>query len=130
MQHRELAEILLDRSYHVRKPPQPPFILSSGKESWHYFECQRTTSYAQALPVIGKAFHGLLLPGVVCVGGLTRGADPIADAIAYYSAATAQVVNTFSVRKQLKEHGTKKWIEGSARRGDQVTVVDDVVTSG
>jgi orotate phosphoribosyltransferase len=131
MENEKLAEILLERSYHERAPDEPPFILASGKQSWHYFECQRTTSYAAALPVLGQAFFERLLPSVTCVGGLTRGADPIADCIAYYSAAQGgRPVNTFSVRKQLKDHGTMKWIEGSAGEGERVAIVDDVVTSG
>lgn len=131
MRHPELAQILLDRSYHERRHPEPPFILASGKESRHYFECQRTTSYAAALPLIGQAFFEELDPRVTCVGGLTRGADPIADSIAFYSAVRGErLVNTFSVRKQPKDHGTKKWIEGSAAEGDVVALVDDVVTSG
>lgn len=127
----DLAQILLRRSYHVRRPEEPPFILASGKQSWHYFECQRTTSFAPALPLIGAAFYPRLRPEVACVGGLARGADPVADAIAYYSAVAGdRPVNTFSVRKALKDHGTMKWIEGSAAKGDVVAVVDDVATSG
>lgn len=126
-----LADLLVTRSYHVRRPDEAPFILASGKESWHYFECQRTTSFAPALPLIGRAFFERLLPEVVCVGGLTRGADPIVDATAYYSAAAGgRPVHTFSVRKAVKDHGTQKWIEGSAAEGDAVAVVDDVATSG
>lgn len=127
----QLARILLERSYHVRQPSEEPFVLASGEQSWHYFECQRTTSFAEALPLIGEEFYSRLPDSVVCVGGLTRGADPIADAIACYSAQGGRrLVNTFSVRKAPKDHGTKQWIEGSAEPGDTVAVVDDVVTSG
>ena len=130
-----LAEILIARSYHVRRPPEEPFVLASGKTSWHYFECQRTTSHAAALPLIGQAFYERLLPEVVCIGGLTRGADPIADAVAFYSSLRAsrgdgRTVDTYSVRKEQKDHGTTRWVEGSARPGDKVAVVDDVLTSG
>jgi orotate phosphoribosyltransferase len=36
----------------------------------------------------------------------------------------------FSVRKNAKEHGARRWLEGSAERGDAVVVVEDVITSG
>ncbi len=36
----------------------------------------------------------------------------------------------FSVRKAAKDHGATRWLEGSARRGDTVVVVEDVITSG
>lgn len=130
MQHPELARILLTRSYFERRPPQDPFILASGQPSWFYFDCEKTTSFAKALPLIGEAFYGRLQPEVVCVGGLTRGADPIAECIAYYSADKDRAVNAFSVRKELKPHGTPTWVEGSATVGEGVALVDDVVTSG
>jgi orotate phosphoribosyltransferase len=130
MENAELARILMDRSYLERQPPEEPFVLSSGKSSWHYFDCERTTSFAEALPLLAEAFSARLSPSVVCVGGPTRGADPIADAIAYRSAVVGRPINTFSVRRDCKEHGIPGWIEGSAQRGDRVAFVDDVVTSG
>ncbi len=131
MEHTPLARFLGERSYQERKPPQEPFILASGKTSRHYFECQKTTSFAPALPLIGEAFYAQLLPEVRCAGGLTRGADPIADAIAYYSAVRGErPIHVFSVRKQQKDHGTQRWVEGSAVAGDPVAVVDDVATTG
>src|SRR5437588_5511974 len=131
MQHPELAAVLIDRSYRERRPPEQPFTLASGKQSWHYFECQRTTSHAPALPLIGEAFYARLDASVQAVGGLTRGADPIADAIAFYSALEGRrPIDTFSVRKQLKNHGTMSWIEGSWEPGRRVALVDDVITTG
>ena len=58
------------------------------------------------------------------------GADPIAAAVAFHSAGTAHPVAWFSVRKAAKEHGATRWLEGSARPGDAVVVVEDVITSG
>jgi orotate phosphoribosyltransferase len=80
--------------------------------------------------MIGRAIYERLLSGVVCVGGPTRGADPIADAVAYYSTTVDHPIHTFSIRRERKEHGIPGWIEGSAQRGDRVAFVDDVVTSG
>jgi len=39
-------------------------------------------------------------------------------------------VNAFSVRKQPKDHGTRKWVEGCVAAGTKVVVIDDVVTTG
>lgn len=64
------------------------------------------------------------------VGGLTLGADPVAYAIAYTSAASSHALRAFTVRKEEKAHGTKNLIEGPFRKGDQVLVVDDVITTG
>jgi orotate phosphoribosyltransferase len=67
---------------------------------------------------------------VDAVGGLTLGADPIAYAISYASASTTKPLRAFTVRKQAKAHGTAKLIEGPFVAGDQVAIVEDVVTTG
>ena len=36
----------------------------------------------------------------------------------------------FIVRKELKKHGSIKWIEGNVKPGDSVLILDDVVTTG
>lgn len=64
------------------------------------------------------------------VGGLTMGADPIACAVAYASAASQRPLRAFSVRKEPKTHGTGKLIEGPFRAGDRVAVIEDTITTG
>jgi len=64
------------------------------------------------------------------IGGLTLGADPIAYAISYASAATAEPLRAFTVRKEAKTHGTGRLIEGPFARGDRVVVIEDVITTG
>src|SRR5438093_10602426 len=117
------------RSYLVKGSHEGPFVVSSGKTSSHYFDLERTTSYAPALPLIGRAIFERLLPGVVCVGSPTRRADPIAAAVAYYSTTVGHPIHTFSIRRDRKEHGIPGWIEGSAQAGDRAAFVDDVVLS-
>lgn len=36
----------------------------------------------------------------------------------------------FFVRKERKEHGLQRWVEGAAEPGDRVLVVEDTVTTG
>jgi len=64
------------------------------------------------------------------IGGLTMGADPIACAVSYASAATSRPMRAFTVRKEPKTHGTSKLIEGPFRTGDRVVVVEDTITTG
>jgi orotate phosphoribosyltransferase len=64
------------------------------------------------------------------VGGLTLGADPIACAISYASAASDAPVRAFTVRKEPKTHGTGKLIEGPFKEGDRVVVIEDTITTG
>ncbi len=67
---------------------------------------------------------------VDAVGGLTLGADPISYAISYASAGSGRPVRAFTVRKEAKVHGTGKLIEGPFKAGDQVAVIEDVITTG
>jgi orotate phosphoribosyltransferase len=123
---RNLAKILVERSY-----IQGDFVLASGRRSRFYFDCKLTTCFAQAMPLIGAAFIAEFARAGTqprSVGGLTSGADPIAQAIAHHSLASGPVRDFFIVRKDRKDHGTRKWIEGCPQ--DPVAIVDDVVTSG
>ncbi len=64
------------------------------------------------------------------VGGMTLGADPVAYAIAAASTASPPVIDAFTVRKQAKDHGTGRRIEGCFEPGAPVVVVEDVLTTG
>jgi orotate phosphoribosyltransferase len=121
-----LAKLLVQRSY-----LSGDFVLASGRHSTTYFDCRLTTTFAEAMPLIGAAFaREFRRAGTnpASVGGLTMGADPIAQAIAHHSLAQGPVRNAFTVRKERKAHGTGQWIEGCAE--SPVAIVDDVVTSG
>jgi orotate phosphoribosyltransferase len=61
------------------------------------------------------------------VGGMTMGADPIACA----ALAGGAEVNAFFVRKEVKQHGLSRRIEGPLLGAeDRCMVVEDVVTTG
>ena len=65
--------------------------------------------------------------GATAVGGLTMGADPIACA----ALAGGADVKAFFVRKEAKDHGLARRIEGPLlESGDRCLVVEDVVTTG
>jgi orotate phosphoribosyltransferase len=64
------------------------------------------------------------------VGGLTMGADPVGTAIMHQAAARGRKVDAFVVRKQAKEHGMGRQVEGPDVRGRKVVVVEDTSTTG
>lgn len=127
--HRErLAELLRDRSV-----KRGDFVLASGARSSVYVDCRTTTTHAEGQFLIGQTGWELLKSSGLhpdAVGGLTMGADPFASAIAYTSWLAGEPVNAFSVRKQPKDHGTGRRIEGCFEEGLRVLVLEDVITSG
>ncbi len=123
-----LERLLLERSVQ-----RGDFVLASGQRSSYYIDCRITTMSAEGLVLIGRL--GLsairrLQWRPRAIGGLTMGADPVAYAISAASFGSDAVVEAFSVRKEAKDHGTKRRIEGNFRSGDDVVVVEDVITSG
>lgn len=109
------------------------FTLASGRESSHYVDARLTTMSPEGLAVIGplalEAIRARDWP-VDAVGGLTLGADPIAYATALASVTAPPLVRAFTVRKEAKQHGTGRLIEGPMREGDRVVVLEDVITTG
>ncbi len=128
----ELLQILLAKSIKTGH-----FILASGKESDLYCDCRVTTLDARGANLIGEVGWQLVqeeilpqFPEASAIGGMTMGADPISLAIGMYSAGARKPLSVFTVRKEAKDHGRGKRIEGNFEAGQQIIVVDDVITTG
>jgi orotate phosphoribosyltransferase len=107
------------------------FKLVSGRRSRFYVNCKPTTLHPRGMYLVGHlAFKAVRSAGVAAVGGLTFGADPIAVATAFASELQGSPLKAFSIRKQRKDHGIIKWIEGDISPGERVAIVEDVVTTG
>jgi orotate phosphoribosyltransferase len=70
------------------------------------------------------------VPDVVAVGGMTMGADPVATAILHQGAARGLAYDAFVVRKEPKDHGRGKQVEGPDLEGKRVIVLEDTSTTG
>ncbi|MGH7723397.1 MAG: orotate phosphoribosyltransferase [Candidatus Dormibacteria bacterium] len=122
----ELHGLLADRAFTFGD-----FVLTSGRRSDFYFNGKQVTLEGRGLYLVAR----LILDRcralrIDAVGGLTLGADPIAGGVAALSGADAPL-RAFIVRKESKQHGTGRLIEGPPlRAGDRVMVVDDVITTG
>ena len=126
---KELTELILEKSLKVAD--EPIFELASGKKSNLYIDCRKTTKNARGAYLIGNIIYDKISNlDVDAIGGLTMGADPVADAVAYTSVLKGKLINAFSVRKDAKKHGLKRVIEGDVKNGDRVVIVDDVATTG
>jgi orotate phosphoribosyltransferase len=128
MKHR-LAEIILERSFQYSD--DPPFTLASGKTSNYYINCKTTTMDPEGMYLIGNILFEMLVDAdVSAAGGLTLGADPIANALSLISYQKKKPIKSFVVRKDAKNHGTKSGIEGNIIPGERVAIIDDVITTG
>jgi orotate phosphoribosyltransferase len=123
----------LDRLVLERSVKRGQFVLASGRTSHFYIDGRLTTMSAEGLVLIGRLglaavrAHGW---SPRSVGGLTMGADPVAYAIAAASVTAPPIVDAFSVRKETKDHGMGRRVEGNFAAGDRVVVVEDVITTG
>lgn len=109
------------------------FTLASGKKSNFYIDGRLITLSAQGADLIANGMLEVLkaYPEVSAVGGLTMGADPIVGAVlARASAFQRQDMVGFLVRKQAKDRGTGRLVEGPLKSGMKVAILDDVATTG
>jgi orotate phosphoribosyltransferase len=83
-------------------------------------------------PLIGDVMLDLFadVPDVAAVGGMTMGADPIAAAILHRSVGRERGYDAFVVRKEPKDHGRGKQVEGPDLDGKRVIVLEDTSTTG
>ena len=108
------------------------FTLSSGLKANFYVDLRRVSLDHRVAPLIGSVMLDLIaeVPDVVAVGGLTMGADPIASAIMHQGAARGLAYDAFVVRKEPKDHGRGRQVEGPDLEGKRVIVVEDTSTTG
>jgi orotate phosphoribosyltransferase len=102
--------------------------LTSGRKAQYLIDAKRAILRPDGFRALGElvAEEARAL-GVSAVGGITMGADPIACA----ALAGGADVKAFFVRKERKEHGLTRWIEGPPLEpGERCLVVEDVVTTG
>lgn len=125
----ELITLLCKKSFKYSETPL--FKLVSGRMSRFYVNCKPTTLSSRGMFLTGHLmFDAMKGSEAVAVGGLTFGADPIAMATAFASELKGSPVNAFSIRKNQKDHGIVKWVEGDIQPGEKVVVIDDVATTG
>ncbi|GAA3937044.1 orotate phosphoribosyltransferase [Microbacterium soli] len=107
------------------------FTLSSGKKATYYVDMRKLTLDHRAAPAIGRIMLDLIKEHEVsAVGGLTLGADPIANAVMHASVATEHPLDAFVVRKEPKDHGRGRQVEGAEVAGRRVIVLEDTSTTG
>jgi len=102
--------------------------LTSGRTAQYYVDAKRAILRPDGFRALGELVAAEAgEAGATAVGGMTMGADPVACA----ALAAGADVKAFFVRKDRKEHGLQRWIEGpELEPGERCLVVEDVVTTG
>lgn len=107
------------------------FVLASGAVSDYYVNVKEICLRGEYLRLVGQLIWQMIKDsGANAVGGMTLGADPIVAAVTIAAAEDGYDCPALIVRKETKEHGTAKQIEGPFEPGMKVAVVEDVTTTG
>ena len=109
------------------------FRLASGREASFYLDAKQVVLDARGSMLVGRAILDLLRahgPLPAAVGGMSIGADPVTSAVVTMAGVAGFDLRGFMVRKEPKDHGTKRYIEGPVAPGEKVVIVEDVTTTG
>ncbi len=107
------------------------FTLASGRKSTYYLDGKQVTLDAVGAKLIAEGMLEILGdPLPAAVGGMSIGADPITGAMVALAGVQDRPLKGYMVRKESKGHGLKRYIEGPVEPGDEVAIVEDVVTTG
>jgi orotate phosphoribosyltransferase len=105
--------------------------LASGRESDFYFDMKPAMLDPDGATLMAE----LILDEIRdvkadCVGGLEMGAVPLIAPVAMRSLDRGRRLPGFFVRKAVKDHGTKKRVDGDDIAGKTVVILEDVTTTG
>lgn len=108
------------------------FTLTSGAKASYYIDLRKVSLDHRVAPLIGDVMVDLIadIPDIAAVGGLTMGADPIASAVLHRAVLRGLTYDAFVVRKEPKDHGRGKQVEGPDLDGERVIVLEDTSTTG
>jgi orotate phosphoribosyltransferase len=120
MTRKELAKAIKDAAY-----LEGDFVLSSGKRSKYYLDKWRFETNPTLLREIAKALASLLPEQPPHrLAGIELGGVPLAAALSLETNIPYLIV-----RREAKEYGTAREVEGIMAAGDRVVLVEDVLTT-
>jgi orotate phosphoribosyltransferase len=119
----ELARAIREHAY-----LEGDFVLRSGKRSRYYLDKYRFETRPDILGSLGERLAAQVrevAPEATLIAGPELGAVALAAA-----ASLASGLPFLLVRKEAKDYGTENRLEGDYAAGEEVCLVEDVVTSG
>ena len=111
------------------------FVLASGKTSQYFLDMKPTMFDPEGSFALAELLLDQLSDVEAdYVGGLALGAVPLISTLTMLSHQRNRPISGFFVRKEVKDHGTKKLVEGlrsgESLQGKKVVILDDVTTTG
>lgn len=103
------------------------FVLASGAKSKYYIDIKKASTNPKVLKLIAELMAEKLSKSnfkIDKIAGVVLGSVPLAAALSLETG-----IPYVMVRKEKKDHGTGKLVEGSLEKGDRVLVVEDVITT-
>jgi orotate phosphoribosyltransferase len=127
--HERLLELLRERSFARKK-----VVLASGKESDFFIDCKQAVLTAEGHHLVGMLMLEALgeLGTVDAVAGVELGGCPLASAVSYSSHVRNEPKDAIYVRKDAKDHGSKRSLEGDTMlaKSARIAILEDVTTTG
>jgi orotate phosphoribosyltransferase len=123
-----LLELLRTRSFARKR-----VVLASGRESDFFIDCKQTVLTAEGHALCGEIlFEAVKKFAPAAVAGVELGGCPLASAVALVSFQKNAPIDAVYVRKDAKDHGSRRDIEGNTTlaAGARVILVEDVITTG
>jgi orotate phosphoribosyltransferase len=106
-------------------------VLASGRESDFYFDMKPAMLDPDGARLMAELILQQLQDVTAdCIGGLEMGAVPLIAPVAMRSPDFGRRLSGFFVRKAVKDHGTKKRVDGADIAGKTVVILEDVTTTG
>ncbi|WP_050435746.1 orotate phosphoribosyltransferase [Chondromyces crocatus] len=124
-----LVHLLRDRSFEQKR-----VVLASGRESDFFIDCKQAVLTAEGHALVGALMLDALdaLPGCDAVAGVELGGCPLASAVSLMSHLRGTPLPALYVRKETKDHGSRRQVEGdkALHPGARVVMLEDVITTG
>lgn len=124
----ELLQLLATLSFR-----QGRVKLASGRESDFFIDCKQAVLTAKGHALVGDLMLDALRQlstGCDAVAGVELGGCPLASAVSLVSYQRGRPLPALYVRKAVKDHGSRRMIEGPLQPGMRVVILEDVVTTG